>query len=155
MFAAAFTSSEFVPFHPRFCDVASLCPDVERSETSLLIAGFCLNKCSEILRFAQNDKQRNGANSQARNSFCVAFNGTTNCIPPIVVKIANLPAKRFVVHSDTEFCRGDLSQLLKRNTALAQDRCHFFQVNRRNGDDDSRLRLVEEHCSYVAVRHPL
>src|SRR6266496_3165024 len=76
-----------------------------------------------------------GFTSQARNAL-LFFNRTTNCIPPIVVKIGNWPAKSFFVYPDTKFSRVDFSQLFKGNIGRTQDRYCFFQISWRDGNDD-------------------
>src|SRR5262249_2709374 len=92
--------------------------------------------------------------SQARNAL-LFLNRATNCIPPIVVQIENLPPESFFAYPDTKVSRADCSQLRKRNSALAQNRDCFFQISWRDGNHYARLRLVEKYCSHVAARCPL
>src|ERR1051326_2998185 len=87
--------------------------------------------------------------SQARNSFSVGFDHTTNGIPPILVKIGNGPAKSFFVDANRKIIPTNLAKLFKRNAAFTQWRYRFVQIGWRDGNHDSRLRFIKQNCSRV------
>src|SRR5205814_9657432 len=89
--------------------------------------------------------------SQAGNSFRFTFNSPPDGVKPIVVKIDNRPAERFLAYADSQLIAADFAQLLRGNAAFSQDRHHLFGVIRRDGNHNASLRFVEENfCSRVA-----
>src|SRR5437773_11438325 len=66
--------------------------------------------------------------SQAGNSFRFTFNSPPDGVKPIVVKIDNRPAERFLAYADSQLIAADFAQLLRGNAAFSQDRHHLSGV---------------------------
>src|SRR5437879_913201 len=79
----------------------------------------------------------------------IVFQGTADRVPPVIVKIANRPAKGFAVRADPKLIAADFSELLEGNVALAQDRHRLFEIRGGGRNYNPRLRLVKENCSHV------
>src|SRR5438874_7418894 len=98
--------------------------------------------------------------SQTWNSFraSVALDQPANRVPPIVVKVGDRPGEFFAVYLDSQLIASDLAQLPKWNVTLTQDRHCLVEVFWRSGNDDARLRIVEQ-CSdgragrFLCARH--
>src|SRR5438876_9752935 len=69
--------------------------------------------------------------SQARNSFRFVFNSAANRIPPVIVKIGNLPTKSFLVYADRKRAASYFTYFLTQECVLTHARSRLFQGGMR------------------------